>query len=197
MSERPTDSGIEITITAAREPSVTAVTGLVPARSTERWLVVAEDGWRVARGRPADVVPVLPSDDSAKGTAEAWLDATVACDQAKAGMLQLTPTPLGAPGLAKAPCGSKSKLGLDAVRPLSELPDSTVFVSAFGAEVGRWARSVDVSGDGVFHHRPRTPRGRVAGHGSGPSGTSSPVTATPSAAGVHRGFTLPTSKGNT
>ena len=151
-STTPTASGADVTIEARRTPAITPLNGLVPAQSTEIWRVDNGSGrWRVQSGQPADVRPVLPSDAAAVDVARAWLAAAEACEQPAMAASQLGGALLGSPALAAAPCDRPESFSAsgDAV-VLAEQSNSTVFVSAFGPGVGRWARAVAVDGDPRF-----------------------------------------------
>ena len=150
LSEKPGDEGVEVTITATRTPSISVQTGLVPSKSTEIWRVVDDGGWRVVRGRPTDVQPVLPSDDQASALAAAWLERTAECDVDGAVALQLSANLLGSPALRDNTCKTKGTWTAGKAFPVSELPNSTVLVSAYGPGVGRWARAVPVTGAGRY-----------------------------------------------
>ena len=145
-------SGADVTISAVRTPAVTPLNGLVPARSDEVWRVEnANSTWRVRDGRPAEVRPVLPPDAAAVTTAAAWLERAEACDAEGQAALQLPGVLLGAPSLADSPCDAPDAFSAAGTSvPLAELSNSTVFVSAFGAGVGRWARAVAVGGAARF-----------------------------------------------
>lgn len=151
-STTPTASGVDVLVAATRTPGVNPLNGLVPARSDEVWRVRNADGaWRVERGRPAEVRPMLPPAAAAVGVARTWLARSGACDAEGMAALQLPGAPLGAPGLAAEPCDRvESFSAASASVPLAELSNSTVFVSAFGPGVGRWARAVVVDGEPRF-----------------------------------------------
>ncbi len=149
-SEQAGDDGVDLTISATRTPAVSSATGLIPGRSVETWRVVNDGGWRVLRGRPTDVRPQLPSDASATETGAAWLDRAATCDTKGAEALQLSANLLGAPSLRDATCKNKGTWTAGKAVSLSELPNSTVFVSAYGPAVGRWARAVPVTGAGRY-----------------------------------------------
>lgn len=142
--------GVDLTVTASRTPAVSALTGLVPARSQETWRVVDTGGWRVLGGRPVDVRPELPSEAAAAATGAAWLERAMACDEQGATALQLSANLLGSPGLRAATCKSKATWTAGDAVPLSELSNPTVFLSAYGPGVGRWARAVPVTGPGRY-----------------------------------------------
>ena len=151
-SVRVADGGTDVTVAAARQPAVSPLTGLVPARSAEVWRVVREDDrWRVLSGQPVDVQPVLPPDAAAVDAATAWLERAAACDDPGTQQLQLPGAVLGSPSLAEGPCEqSDSYSAAGASVALAELPNSTVFVSAYGPGVGRWGRAVAVTGERRF-----------------------------------------------
>ena len=151
-SVTPTVAGADVTIAAQRTPAVTPLTGLVPARSEEVWRLDRSTGaWRVQRGRAAEVRPLLPPDAAAQVVAASWLERAAACDDEGRKALQLPGELLGSPALAAGPCDrpDSPSVGGTAV-PLAEVSNSTVFVSAFGPGVGRWARAVAVDGDPRF-----------------------------------------------
>lgn len=146
LGERSDADGVEVTIAATRTPSVSALTGLIPARSEETWRVVNDGGWRVVRGRPVEVRPVLASDEAATAVGADWLERAAACDKAGTASLQLSSTLLGSPVISKSTCETKATWTAGKAFPVSELPNSTIFVSAYGPGVGRWARAVPVTG---------------------------------------------------
>ncbi len=148
--EKSTAEGIELTISASRTPAVSNVTGLAPAQSEETWRIVKEEGWRVLTGRPFDVRPVLPSDEGATTVGAQWLDRAADCDKAGASALQLSENLIGAPSLQDFTCKTKVEWTAGKAFPVSELPNSTVLVAAYGPGVGRWARAVPVTGKGRF-----------------------------------------------
>lgn len=150
LAEAPVAGGVELTVAATRRPSVSPQTGLVPARSEETWRVVDTGGWRVLGGRPVDVRPALPSDAAASAAGAAWLQRTATCDEAGATALQLSENLLGSPDLRAGTCTSKGAWTAGPAVPVSELSNPTVFVSAYGPGVGRWARAVPVTGPGRY-----------------------------------------------
>ncbi len=146
LSERSDADGVELTISASRAPAVSALIGLVPAKSEETWRVVNDGGWRVVRGRPVEVRPLLPVDAAATTAGAAWLERAAACDDTGTASLQLTANLLGAPSIATSICKDKANWTAGKAFPAAELPNSTVLVSAYGPGVGRWARAVPVTG---------------------------------------------------
>lgn len=143
------DGRVEITIRAERTPSITPFRGLVPARSTERWILERnpEGGWRLALGTAASAEPRLPADDAARVVAEQWVALAAACDVSPARRdLQLAPDLLGGIDLSGLACETGGSWSTTAPAvPVAELPDVTTFVAAFGPSVGRWGRGVAVS----------------------------------------------------
>ena len=174
IGEKSTPVGTDLTISATRTPAVTTVTGLVPAKSEETWRVVKDGGWRVVGGRATDVRPILPSDALATSAAAAWLEKVASCDAEGALPLQLSANLSGAPGFRDVPCKAKGTWTAGKAFPVSELVNSTVFVSAYGSSVGRWARAVPAVGNGRFTIvlAPLGDEWRVMG--LVPQGTSSP-----------------------
>ncbi|HVF32644.1 MAG TPA: hypothetical protein VM933_06375 [Acidimicrobiales bacterium] len=150
VDEVASPDGTDVTVSAIRTPAVSPQTGLVPARSQETWRVVKAEGWRVLRGRPADVRPELPSDAAATAVGAAWLERAAACDATGAAALQLSVNLLGSPDLRDATCKNRSTWSAGSAIPVSEISNSTVIVSAYGPGVGRWARAVPVTGAGRF-----------------------------------------------
>lgn len=146
LGEKPVDDAVELTVAATRTPAISPVTGLIPARSQETWRVVNDGGWRVVGGHPVDVRPELPADDIASSAGAAWLDKVKSCDNKGAETLQLSANLLGSPALRDAICKSKGTWSAGKAVPVAELPNSTVFVSAYGPGVGRWGRAVPVTG---------------------------------------------------
>ena len=146
--ERATADGTEVTVQARRTPSITPFRGLVPAESTEQWLVQRPAGsvWRVARPTPLRSEPLLPNDAGAVTTAQRWVDGAARCDAAITD-LQLERALLGAADRADLACRTKGAWrAVDGeVVPAAELADATSFVAAYGPSVGRWARAVPVS----------------------------------------------------
>lgn len=150
LRAEPTAEGVDVSISARRAPALSPITGLVPARSEETWRVVNDGGWRVSGGRPVDVRPELPSDAAATAAGAAWLERAASCDTAGADALQLSTNLLGSPALRDGTCRSKGTWTAGNAFAVAELPDSTVFVSAYGPGVGRWARAVPVTGTGRY-----------------------------------------------
>ncbi len=142
--ERP--GATEFDLSATHPPSVDAIRGLVPARSTSVWLVRSEAGaWRVSAD-PLNFRPVLPPEELATGAVQSWVSLMAACDAPEAARLQVAPDLYGPTGLVLAPCEKRGSWTAGPPVGLDRTPDPRALLAAFGPEVGTWARLVPVSG---------------------------------------------------
>jgi hypothetical protein len=143
-AERP--GAFEVDVTATHHPSLDAIRGLVPARSTSVWLVRREgDTWRMSSD-PLTLRPILPAEADATRVVQGWLTLMAACDATGAAGLQVAPSLYGPAGLVKAPCEKHGTWTAGQPVGLDRTPDPRAFLAAFGPEVGTWARLVPVSG---------------------------------------------------
>jgi hypothetical protein len=122
-------------------PSLDTVMGLVPARATVTFPASrGDDGWGISL---ADAVfePVLPSDDQAAADAADAVRSAIRCG---------TPTSAYGGGLVGQPrlladlCGAEGQVDIAAVTALDDPFTVQPFLSAFGPDVGVWARVADV-----------------------------------------------------
>ena len=146
--ERVLDDGrVELTVRAERAPSITPFRGLVPAQAVERWsLERPATGWRVRSATAIATEPQLPSDAEARAVAQRWVERAAACaGKAATHELQLAPDLLGAVDLSGLACEAGGTWTAATAVQVSELPDVTAFVAAFGPSVGRWGRGVAVT----------------------------------------------------
>ncbi|HUP86084.1 MAG TPA: hypothetical protein VM143_10500 [Acidimicrobiales bacterium] len=147
VDERRVDRRIELTISAARAPSITPFRGLVAAETTEVWDVApvgeGTPRWRVSGGRPRAVAPRLPPDALAVDAVQRWVTGAAQCDRSIV-QVQLGTDLLGSPQLAQLVCDSKGTWRADRAQPVGDLDAITPFVAAYGSDVGRWGRGVTV-----------------------------------------------------
>ena len=142
--ERP--GAVEVDLAATHRPSLDAIRGLVPARSTSVWLVRREgDSWRISSD-PVSFRPVLPAEVTATDVVQDWVSLLARCDPSAAAGLQVALNLYGPAGLVKAPCEKRGTWTAGVPVALDRAPDPRVFLAAFGPEVGSWARLVPVSG---------------------------------------------------
>lgn len=142
--DRP--GAFEVDLAATHRPSLDAVRGLVPGRSTSVWLVRKEaDGWRVSAD-PLTSRPILPAEAGATDAVQGWVSSLAACDQASAANMQVSPSLYGPESLVQAPCAKRGTWTAGAPVGLDRTPDPRAFLAAFGPEVGTWARLVPVQG---------------------------------------------------
>ncbi len=145
-ADRP--GAVEVDLSATHRPSLDAIRGLVPSRSTSVWLVRQEaGGWRVSAD-PLTFRPVLPAEAGATDVVQRWVSLLAACDAPSAAGLQVTPNLYGPSSLVQAPCAAHGIWAAGTPVGLDRTPDSRAFLAAFGPEVGTWARLVPVEGPG-------------------------------------------------
>lgn len=131
------------------DPVIDPVLGLVVARGRTDWTLEQDASglWRVDTNETANT-PLYPSSEGAEGTARAWVDARVACEETtdlEAGLI-------GTRSLAQALCDEDQPDEV-AVGPISSLADSAesaTLLSQFGPEVFGWARTAVVEATTPF-----------------------------------------------
>lgn len=135
--------GAEVTTLTALNSRLDPVLGLVPARARGTWTTVEEDdGWRVAYSS-STLEPLYPSDEGVADAVSEWVTTDGACGDTAGASGAL----LGQRGLAAELCeagGADATLGVPGV--LSDGPDTTVLLNAYGPQVFTWARVVPVEG---------------------------------------------------
>lgn len=133
------DSARVTTLTGYR-PGLDEILGLVTARARSTWLTVRENGvWRVAFGQSADHRLYL-GDATAATAARQWAERRIACQPGG----ELEASLKGSPFLAQGLCQAKGELKIGGPSELSQLDDTTPFISAYGPDVMRWARAVPI-----------------------------------------------------
>lgn len=132
------------------DPVIDPVLGLVAARGRTEWTLEVDadaDLWRVNTNGTTNQ-PLYPSSDGAEGSARAWVDARVACEDStdlEAGLV-------GSRTLASMLCDEDQPDEV-AVGPISSLADSAesaTLLSQFGPEVFGWARTAVVEATTPF-----------------------------------------------
>jgi hypothetical protein len=123
--------------------SLDLVDGLVPAHALATWVVVPEDGgWRVAYAR-SSLSPIYPPDAAAPSVVRGWARDRQVCRRPTewdGGLLGV-----GALGTAGALCHAKGAVQVGHVTDLTDSAGEESLLSAFGPDVGRWARVVPVT----------------------------------------------------
>jgi hypothetical protein len=130
----------EADVAVALTPSLDDVVGLVPARATARYVLVAEDGgWRVAFAE-SSLVPEYAPDDDARGAARAWAAAAARGDV----VAQWDGGVLGLADDAYLPALRAARDGVEVGAPLrlAPVPEAEPMLAAFGPDVFDWARVV-------------------------------------------------------
>lgn len=128
-----------VTLLALRS-ELNPVVGLVPARSRATWRAVEEDGgWRVLYGT-ATASPLYPGDEGVGDAVSRWARARQRC----ATEAQQEGSLVGAPALADRLCGADGELALGQPGLLTDGPETTPLLNAYGPEVFTWARVVPV-----------------------------------------------------
>jgi len=144
--DRP--GAVEVDLSATHRPSLDAIRGLVPARSTSVWLVRPEgDTWRVSAD-PLTFRPVLPAEAGATDVVQRWVSLLAACNAPDAAGLQVAANLYGPSSLVQAPCATHGAWTAGPPTGLDRTPDPRAFLAAFGPEVATWARLVPVQGQG-------------------------------------------------
>jgi hypothetical protein len=139
----------EVTVTVSHPAAIDPFTGLVPARTVERWRASHEGGrWRVAAG-PLSVRAELPADDRAPEAVTAWVRRLLGCDGAGAAALQAGAELYGPADLPQRPCKQRGRWTVAAPQRFDAAVEPEAYVAAFGPEVGTWARLVPVQGPGT------------------------------------------------
>lgn len=127
------------TLTGYR-PDLNEILGLVTARARSAWLTVQENGvWRVVFSKSTDD-RLYPGDADAATVARQWAERRIACEPGG----ELEASLKGSPFLARDLCQADGELKLGAPSELSQLDDTTPFISAYGPDVMRWARAVPI-----------------------------------------------------
>lgn len=135
--------GGDVTTITALDSRLDPVLGLVPARARGTWTTVEEDdGWRVSYSS-STLEPLYPSDEGVEDAARTWAGAAQECT---GGEVDGPGSLLGQPALADELCGAEGELVLGAAGVLTDGPDTTVLLNAYGPEVFTWARVVPVQG---------------------------------------------------
>lgn len=131
----------DVTTQLALDSRLDQVTGLVPARGRGTWATTETDeGVRVVYA-DSTFQPVYPADDAVPEAAAAFVDAAAACeDEPPTYDGQLIGLPAFADELCEA--GGDPQLGPAGV--LTDGPDTSSLLNAFGPEVYTWARTVEV-----------------------------------------------------
>lgn len=139
--EAPRDDRAEVVTLTDLAAGLDEVVGLVPAQARIRWTAVAEDGgWRVAYAE-ADVTPLYPDEAGVTAAAREWATARQQCTPGRthAGGL------IGRESLAASLCGASGPVETSSPASLPDDIAVTPFLSAFGPEVGSWARVVRIT----------------------------------------------------
>ncbi len=128
------------TLTGYR-PGLDEILGLVTARARSTWSTVQENGvWRVVFSTSTDE-RLYPGDAAAAAAvARQWAERRIACQPSG----ELEASLKGSPFLARDLCQADGELQLGGPSQLSQLDDTTPFISAYGPEVMRWARTVPI-----------------------------------------------------
>lgn len=131
-----------VTTRLALDSRLDRVAGLFPRRARATWPATETDaGWRVVYS-DADLQPAYPSDEAVPEAAAAFVDAAAACEDPPTYGGQL----IGLPAYVDELCEAEGDPELGAAGVLTDGPDTTSLLSAFGPEVYTWARTVEVRG---------------------------------------------------
>jgi hypothetical protein len=143
------DGRAEVTVALAHPPAIDPFAGLVPGRTVEVWRASRQGGrWRVAAD-PVSVRAELPGDGRAPEAVTAWVGRLLGCDRRGAAALQAGPELYGPADLAELPCRTRGRWTVAAPEGFDAAVEPEAYVSAFGPEVGSWARLVPVQGPGT------------------------------------------------
>lgn len=140
----PTGDPATATVTAVVgfEPTLDTVMGLVPATATVTFPVVeGPEGWTVSLV-DATFEPILPSDERAADDARDYVAAAADCTipaGAYGGDL------VGQPAFVSQLCDAEGEVVVTDVGPLDDPLTVQPFLSAFGPDVGTWARVATVT----------------------------------------------------
>ena len=149
---RAGDGRVDVTVTLSHPASIDPFAGLVPARTVEVWRASRQDGrWRVAAD-PASVRADLPGADRAPAAVTAWVERLLGCDRQGATSFQAGPELYGPADLAELPCRERGRWTVAAPEGFDAAVEPEAYVSAFGPEVGSWARLVPVQGPRTRFH---------------------------------------------
>lgn len=131
----------EVTTITALDSRLDPVLGLVPGRARGVWTAVEEDeGWRVAYSSSL-IEPLYPSDEGVAAAVSSWISSEdCGATAPAAGPL------LGQRGLAEDMCAAPEEVTLGTPGVLSDGPETTALLDAYGPEVFTWARVVPVTG---------------------------------------------------
>ncbi|MGH8905781.1 MAG: hypothetical protein ACRD0K_04545 [Egibacteraceae bacterium] len=137
----PEVDGVRVTTLTGYRPGLDEILGLVTARARSSWLTVQENGvWRVVFTESTDR-PLYPGDAAADEVARQWAARRISCEPTS----ELEASLKGSPFLAGSLCQAKGELRLGGASELSQLDDTTPFVSAYGPDVFTWARTVPIT----------------------------------------------------
>lgn len=139
----PQGDAVSVSADVTITPRLDEVVGLVPGRAAATYVAVNEDGgWRISLER-SSLEPTYPADSGAADAATIFVTDEIAC---RPPTNVYTGNLIGRPAAAKALCGQSAAVQVAAKADrLAQLKDMTPFLSAFGAEVGDWARVVHVT----------------------------------------------------
>lgn len=144
--DKAAGSGMDVSVDVRRTPILNSFVGFVPGHATEVYRAVpSKAGWRVD-AEPVSVTPKLVSDRTAAADVTAWLERVSTCDGAGAVALQVSSELLGDPSLAGAICTKHAQLHAAPAQPMVGDPSTAPFLSAYGPDIGSWARLVPVTG---------------------------------------------------
>lgn len=133
----------EVAAELTLDSSIDEVVGLVPARASVVWVVVAEDGGWLVDHEASRFIGRYPDDTLVLEAAEAWLRDRSSCRRAQeydAGLV-------GASGAAAdSLCGATPRPRLARAVGRLDASDGAAFVSAFGPSALDWARTVELVG---------------------------------------------------
>jgi hypothetical protein len=137
---------VELEVAATHRPSLDPFVGLVPARSSQRWLVHRERaGWRVPSA-PQRFEYLLPGDQAAAQATSAWVERLASCDRRAAQTLQAARHLYGPADLPARPCRERGRWTAGAALTLDHAADAQTLLAAFGSDVLTWGRAVPVRG---------------------------------------------------
>lgn len=143
---RAAGDATEVSVDVRRTPALNSFAGFVPARAVEVYRTVRSGGaWRVDPS-PVGVTAILISDRTAAAAVTAWLDRVAACDGPGAAALQVSADLIGDDSIPGAICAKHARLRAAPARPMQGGPETAPFLSAYGPEIGSWARLVPVTG---------------------------------------------------
>lgn len=131
-----------VTVTVGFRPTLDPVIGLVPAAAEVTFPVAqGDEGWGVSLAG-ATFEPILPDDERAAADARDYVAVATTCTVpagAYGGEL------VGQPAFVTALCDATGDVTVDDVGPLDDPLTVQPFLSAFGPDVGTWARVATVT----------------------------------------------------